>query len=48
LTNVVHSISVETKDAEGSALNALDVHNYVFAPGAIVDIAVTSSAHESQ
>lgn len=41
LPNVVYAISVETKDAEGNALKALDGQFYVFAAGAIVDFAVT-------
>jgi hypothetical protein len=39
--NVVYAITVETKNAQGNPLTALQGQTYVFAPGAIVDFEVT-------
>ena len=41
LPNVVYSISVEAKDADGNVLKALDDRTYVFSASAIVDFEVT-------
>ena len=38
---VVYSISVESKDSQGNNITALGAEQYVFAPGAIVDLTVT-------
>lgn len=40
LPNVVYSICVESKDADGNVVRALDNQNYVLAVGAIVDFLV--------
>jgi len=38
---VVYAMTVEGKNEQGTSLKALDGEQYVFAPGAIVDFAVS-------